>query len=140
MSTSVTAREKWLVILLRLAGGLLLLAFVAIFLPVEWMAASHRWLGLGEFPESPLVDYLTRSASALYGIQGGLYLVVAAHVRRLSAVARYLGVMNVVLGVVMTGIDLNAGMPLYWTWSEGPPLAAFGLVMLWLLRSVPDES
>ena len=44
----------------------MLTALFAVFLPVRWMAETHEWLGLGEFPESPLVDYLTRSASLLY--------------------------------------------------------------------------
>ena len=45
---------------LRLAGGILLLAFLAVFLPRGWMAAIHEWLGLGVFPQVPIVDYLTR--------------------------------------------------------------------------------
>ena len=104
------------------------------------MASTHRWLGLGEFPASPLVDYLTRSISALYGIQGGLYLLAAADVRRHARVLRYLAVMNVVFGAVMVGIDLHAGLPLYWVLGEGPPVIVFSIAMLYLLRSVPDSA
>ena len=59
-----------LVFLLRLAGSVTASAFLAIFLPVEWMASTHRWLGLGEFPRAPVVDYLARSIAALYGFHG----------------------------------------------------------------------
>jgi hypothetical protein len=127
--------ERALVWLLRLAGGLMLLAFGAVFLPVEWMAATHRWLGLGEFPRSALVDYLSRSISILYGIHGGLYLVLAGDVRRFSRAIAYIGWMNVVFGALMVGIDAHAGLPLAWTALEGPPVAAFGAVLLWLVRA-----
>ncbi len=129
--------ERWLAILLRIAGGVMLLAFGAVVMPAEWMAANHRWLGLGEFPASPLVDYLTRSASVLYGIHGGLYLVVAGDVRRYAGVLAYLAATAVLFGVLMLGIDLHAGMPWYWTFSEGPSVLAFGALLLVLLRSVP---
>ena len=140
MSEPVSSNaEKWLAILLRIAGSVMLLAFGAVFLPNEWMAAGHRWLGLGEFPASPLVDYLTRSASALYGIHGGLYLVVARDVRRHAGVLAYLAAMNVVFGTLMVGIDLHAAMPWFWTLVEGPPVAVFGVLLLVLLRQVPRE-
>jgi hypothetical protein len=131
--------QKWLAILLKLAGGVMLVAFAAIFMPTSWMAANHRWLGLGDFPASPLVDYLTRSVSALYGIHGGLYLVAARDVRRHAEVLRYLAAMNVVFGALMLGIDVHAGMPWYWSLCEGPPVLAFGVLLLALLRSVPGR-
>ena len=58
-------RQTLLRVLLRLGGCLLLTAFVAVLLPVSWMAATHEWLGLGEFPRAPVVDYLARSVAAL---------------------------------------------------------------------------
>ena len=131
--------EKWLVLLLRIAGGFMLLAFGAIFLPSEWMAVSHRRLGLGEFPASPLVDYLTRSVSALYGIHGGLYLAIARNLRRYAGILTYVASMNIVFGILMVGIDVSAGMPWYWTLGEGPPVLAFGVLQLWMLRSVPRD-
>ncbi len=134
-----TNPEKWLAILLRIAGGVMLLAFGAVFMPTEWMAANHRWLGLGEFPASPLVDYLTRSASVLYGIHGGLYVVVAQDVRRHAPVLKFLAATAVLFGALVLGIDLHAGMPWYWTFSEGPSVLAFGVLLLVLLRAVPRE-
>ena len=139
MSVTETSSERWLAILLRFAGGVMLLAFGAIFMPTEWMVANHRRLGLGEFPASPLVEYLTRSVSALYGIHGGLYLVVARDIRRYAGVLAYLAAMNIVFGLLMVGIDLHAGMPWYWILGEGPPVLAFGVLLLGLLRSVPQD-
>jgi hypothetical protein len=128
--------EKILIFLLRLAGGFMLLAWLAILLPERWMAEGHRLLQLGEFPASTLVDYLTRSISALYGMHGGLFVVLSTDVRRYAPVIRFVAVMNLVFGAVVTAIDVHAGMPWFWTWGEGPPIVAMAVAMLWLLRSV----
>jgi hypothetical protein len=131
-----SVRERLLAGLLRLGGGITLCAFGALFLPTPWMASVHASLGLGEFPDAPLTQYLTRSISALYGFHGGLLLLVARDLRRFAPIVTYLGVMNVVLGFVLLAIDLRAGMPLAWTLAEGPPLAATGVVLLGLARSI----
>ena len=132
----MNARERALILLLRLTGALLVLAFFAMFLPTEWMATTHRWLGLGEFPRTPLVDYLTRSASALYCIQGGLMIVLASDVRRFAPVVVYVALADIAFGAAMVAIDLHAGMPLYWTVGEGPTILVVGLLTLWLARGI----
>lgn len=119
---------------LRLAGALLVLAWPFVFLPESWMATSHRALGLGEFPASTLVDYLTRSISVLYGIRGLVYLLLATDVARYLPVIRFFGWMDVVAGVLLIGIDLHAGLPLYWTLSEGPPLIGAAALILYLAK------
>ena len=136
----MNARERALVVLLRVSGGVMLLALFAIVLPTEWMAATHRWLGLGEFPASPLVDYLTRSASALYAIHGGLLVVLSFDVRRFAPVIVYSAATGVAFGVAMIAIDLGAGMPLYWTAAEGPSIVLVGLATLWLVRGIRPAS
>jgi hypothetical protein len=135
----VKARERVLVWLLRLCGGVLLLAALAVFLPTRWMAASNRWLGLGELPASPLVDYLTRSISGMYAMHGAVLMGVAQDVRRFAPLVVLLAWANVAFGVTMLGIDLHAGMPGYWTLAEGPSILLMGLLYLWLARSVRAE-
>jgi hypothetical protein len=129
-----TPVDKVLRRVLQISGSVLLLAFFAIFLPVDWMAAAHRWLGLGDFPASPLVDYLTRSASALYAIHGGLLWVLSKDPQRFRPVILYVAMTGLAMGVVILFIDLHAGMPAYWTIAEGPPLVVLGGVVLWLAR------
>ena len=73
---------KCLRILLGVIGVGLLVATAAVFLPVEWMAAIHRWLGLGEFPDSPITIYLARSTSLLYAVHGFLMLYTAIHLHQ----------------------------------------------------------
>ena len=132
-------QERLLIFLLRFQAILLLLAFGAVLLPTRWMAATHEWLGLGTFPEAPLTEYLTRSASLLYGIHGGLLLVLTRSVRRYHAPLKYLILMGFVFGFTMTVIDGRAPMPLYWTLGEGPLILAFSVLLLYLLRFVPTE-
>jgi len=62
-----------LVILFRYLLGIgSLFALVPVFMPVSWMAGTHRWLGLGEMPTGPIVEYLARSLSAFYALVGAL--------------------------------------------------------------------
>lgn len=131
-------QEKILILVMRLVGGVMLLAWLAVLLPEKWMAQGHRLLQLGDFPASTLVDYLTRSISALYGIHGGLLIVLATDVRRFAKVIRYAATMNLIFGATVFAIDLHAGMPWFWTLGEGPPIAAVAALMLWLLRSVEE--
>jgi hypothetical protein len=130
-------RALWfLVLVLRLAGVTTLCAFLAMFLPVDWMVSTHRWLGLGEFPRLPIVDYLTRSVAALYGFHGALLLLVASDPLQHRRIVSFVAVMNVTFGLIMVAIDVHAGLPLWWTLIEGPPIMAFGVVIAWLNRQV----
>jgi len=131
--------ERILVWLLRVSGAVMLLAFAAMIMPTDWMAASHRRLGMGPFPESALVEYLTRSISALYGIHGGLYLVVSMRVKRYADVILYLGAMNVLFGLLMVGIDVYAGIPWFWTLVEGPSVIFVGILFIALTRKLPAD-
>lgn len=123
-----------LVALLRLSGVVMVTAFLAIVLPVEWMATTHRWLGMGDFPRAPVVDYLARSVAALYGFHGGLVLLVSTDPARYRSIVWYLAGMNVLFGLIVLAIDLRAGMPALWTAWEGPSVAAFGIVIAILNR------
>jgi hypothetical protein len=123
-------------LLLRLAGVFTCTAFLAMILPVDWMAATHQWLGLGEFPRSPLVDYLTRSVAALYGFHGALLLLISRDPVRYRTIVQFVAVMNMVFGAIMVLIDWHAGLPWWWTLGEGPPIIALGAVIAFLNRSV----
>ena len=118
-----------LVALLRLAGAVMVLAFLAVVLPVDWMAGTHRWLGLGEFPRAPIVDYLARSVALLYGFHGVLVLIVSRDPVKYRTIIWYLAVMNILFGAIIIAIDIHAGLPAMWTLLDGPPVTAFGIVI-----------
>ena len=132
-------RRRLLVLLLRFTGCVLITAFLAIFLPVEWMASTHRALGMGEFPRAPVVDYLARSVAALYGFHGVLVLIVSGDPVRYRGIVTYLGVMNVLFGITILGIDLHAGLPIWWTVLEGPPVVIIGIIVTALTRSLRPQ-
>jgi hypothetical protein len=115
---------------LQITGAVSLLALVAVVMPRSWMAATHRWLGLGELPQGAVVDYLSRSTSALYAMFGGMLIVLASDVERHARVVRYWALALIPLGVVMLAVDMAAGMPPYWTAMEGPWMVVFGAILL----------
>jgi hypothetical protein len=126
--------DQALVVLLRVVGVGALFALVAVFMPVSWMAATHRWLGLGEMPAAPVVEYLARSLSAFYALFGALCLVLASDLGRYRPLVRFLGAAFAVASGVLTGVDWAAGMPWWWSASEGPGGAVLGVLMFVLAR------
>jgi hypothetical protein len=126
--------DKALVLLLRFVGVGALFALVAVFMPSSWMAAAHRWLGLGEIPTGPVVEYLARSLSAFYAVMGALCLVLTTDLGRYRPLVRFLGVAFALMSLVFLGIDLAAGMPWWWAASEGPGGVVFGALLFVLAR------
>ena len=133
----MTKSDKVLVILFRYLLGIgSLFALVPVFMPVSWMAATHRWLGLGEMPTGPIVEYLAHSLSAFYALVGALCLVMASDLDRYRPLVRFFGVCLALLGIVLTGVDLAAGMPWWWTALEGPGAVPIGALVYFLARPV----
>jgi len=131
----VVTEMRILVVVLRLGAALTGSAFLAMLMPVESMAATHRWLGLGEFPRVPITDYLTRSVAALYGFHGVLLFLISRDPVRHRVFVRYVGWMNVLFGIFLLLIDLHAGLPRWWTLGEGPPVTMIGATVLYLSRT-----
>lgn len=130
----MTRADKALVLLLRFVGVGSLFALVPVFMPFSWMVATHRWLGMGEMPIGPVVEYLARSLSAFYAVMGALCLVLAADLERYRPLVRFFGVCLALLGIVFTGVDVAAGMPWWWSASEGPGGVVFGALLFVLAR------
>jgi hypothetical protein len=134
----MTRADKALVLLLRIVGVPALFALIAVFMPMSWMAATHHWLGLGEMPTGPIVEYLARSLSAFYAIMGALCLVLANDLQRYRPLVRLLGVAFALMSLVLLGVDMAAGMPWWWSATEGPGGVLFGVLLFVLAR--PDYS
>ena len=133
--STMTKSDKVLVILFRYLLGIgSLFALVPVVIPLSWMAATHRWLGLGEMPTGPIVEYLARSLSAFYAVMGALCLALATDLERYRPLVRFLGVAFALMSLVLLGVDLAAGMPWWWTASEGPGGVVFGALLFYLAR------
>jgi hypothetical protein len=130
----MTRADKALAIFLRCLGVGSLFALVAVFMPFSWMLATHRWLGLGEMPDGPVIEYLARSVSAFYALFGALFLVVASDLERYRPVVRFLGMALTLVGLVLLGVDIEAGMPWWWSAFEGPLWVLLGALMYLLAR------
>ena len=87
-------------------------------------------------PTGPVVEYLARSLSAFYALVGALCLVMASDLDRYSPLVRFFGVCLALLGIVLTGVDLAAGMPWWWTALEGPGSVPIGALVYFLARPV----
>lgn len=132
-ATSMTDHRA-LIIVLRVVGVLSCTALIASVMPTTWIAATHKWLGLGDFPDEPITQYLARSISALYAVFGGLLILVSNEVRRYAPIISFVGYVCLAFGILLTGIDTMAGMPTYWTLFEGPTTFLLGVVILLLAR------
>jgi len=120
--------------LLVFNGVMVLLALPAVFMPTAWMDYFHRDLGLGPLPRGPIVEYLTRSVSALYAAFGSLTLLLAWDLKRFAPIVTWWGVMAIIFGCILFWVDTIAPMPEHWKWGEGPYLLLNGAVVLVLQR------
>jgi hypothetical protein len=108
--------QSWL---LRFLGAVEVLAFIAVVMPRSWMEISHAWLGLGLMPNGPIIDFMIRQASYTYGVHGISLWVLALHVDRYRLLVMLNGIAFLLAGPVFFLIDHSAGMPLWWTLSDG---------------------
>lgn len=122
--------ETALVIVLRGMAALLLAAVVPAVMPFAWMAAVHDRIGLvPELPDTPLVNYLTRSLSLIYAMHGAILWFVSLEVRRWLPVVKCLAVLGGVFGASMFALDYLVRMPPWWVVGEGPFILAASLVV-----------
>lgn len=114
-------------------------ALVGVFMPTEWMATAHQMLGLGSFPRAPIMEYLTRSFSALFALHAGVLYYLASDLQRYRPLVRYSGWAYVVFGVLVQGAVIHGGLPMMWVISEGPGTIMLGAFIVWLERKLPLE-
>jgi len=126
------AGPRWLAAWLRLIGVVDLLAVVAVVLPNDTLAAIHADLALGSWPDASIAGYLARSASWMYALCGALFLFLSTDVVRYRSLIRFLSLCGLATGIVLIGIDWSAGMPAWWTASEGPGCIVLAAVTWWL--------
>jgi hypothetical protein len=130
----------WLRRLLLLCGLIDVLALAVLFLPAQTMADWQQSAGLGPFPAVPITSYLAKASSLMYVAHGVLLLFLSGHVARYLPVIRCLAVIALAHGTLLVFVGLFTGMPLWWLCLEGPLLATWGVVVLWLSRAASASS
>jgi hypothetical protein len=128
-------RERLLVWLLRLAGAVEILAFIAVVMPRSWMEIAHAWIGLGEMPHGPLLMFMIRQASYTYGVHGLSLWLIATDVDRFRPFIVFNAIAFLVAAPVFFLIDFTSGMPWWWAVSDPASCAVFGAALFFLSRS-----
>lgn len=126
--------DRFLLWLIRLNAAIVLCAALCALLPFEWMDRVHGWLGLGPLPDAPITRYLTRSLSLVYALHGAILLTVTLDWARYRPLVPVLAGLHAALGAGLILVDLAAGVPWWWTASEGPGLVGYAALVLVVYR------
>jgi len=127
-------RQRMSAFLLRLAGSVELLAFLAVVMPRSWMEIAHTWLGLGEMPNGAIIMFMIRQASYTYGMHGISLWVIASDVERFRLLIILNAISFLIAAPVFFLIDQTSGMPFWWTLGDTFGCGSFGAALLWLSR------
>jgi hypothetical protein len=127
-------RQQVQALLLRVAGAVEILAFIAVVMPRSWMETAHAWLGLGVMPGGPIIMFMIRQASYTYGMHGISLWVIASNVGRFRALVVFNGIAFLIAAPVFFLIDYSSGMPSWWTAGDTVSCAFLGVALLWLSR------
>ncbi|HEY5403048.1 MAG TPA: hypothetical protein VIK24_09265 [Pyrinomonadaceae bacterium] len=127
-------RQRMSAFLLRLAGSVELLAFLAVVMPRSWMEIAHTWLGLGEMPNGAIIMFMIRQASYTYGMHGVSLWVIASNVERFRLLIILNAISFLIAAPVFFLIDQTSGMPFWWTLGDTFGCGSFGAALLWLSR------
>lgn len=126
---------KHLQVLLRVFAILPMTAVFAAMLPVATMDEVHQYIGLGTLPKGPIVEYLARSTSLFYAIHGALLWYIASDLRRYRDLFWFYLWISLLFALGLFLTDLSAGLPPAWALAEGPAIAAFVVLIMWLFRT-----
>ncbi len=124
--------DRYVLLFLRVIGGISLLAFAAAMMPQTWIVETAEALGFDPFPFSPLTFYLARNLSLLYGFVGALLLVVSLDLDRYRPLVRYLAIGTILFGLLQLVVDSMSGMPPSWTLGESLSTFVGGVLLYWL--------
>ena len=125
--------QAWL---LRIAGAVEILAFIAVVMPRAWMESAHLWLDLGEMPRGAITIFMIRQASYAYGMHGISLWVLATNPVRFRPLVLLNGISFLLAAPVFFIIDYTSGLPLWWTVGDSLACGFFGAALLWLNQRV----
>jgi hypothetical protein len=125
---------KRLQLFLRVFAILPMTAVFAAMLPIATMDQVHQYVGLGTLPKGPIVEYLARSTSLFYAIHGALLWYIASDLRRYRDLFRFYLWISLLFALGLFLTDLSAGLPPAWALAEGPAIAGFVGLIMWLFR------
>ncbi|MEO1527201.1 MAG: hypothetical protein AAFX06_17310 [Planctomycetota bacterium] len=130
---------SWLRWLIYSVGGSGVLAFGAAFMPASWIVWTTDQLGVEPFPETPVAFYLARHLSLMYGGVGITLIYVGWHLERFRDLVGLIAFGVIGLGILQGLIDLQSGLPSWWTGIESLSTILGGMIFYWLHLNCGDE-
>ena len=137
----ITRTQKRLVFFLRFISVCQLLAFLAVFLPINiWLGGWYRWLDLGEVPqESAILRYVIGATAFFQGAIGVWMWVMISDVPRYMPLLRVSSGIYLLASPVFYFIDFHSGLPLWWRLYDVTWCFIVGIA-LFMLCKTPSES
>jgi hypothetical protein len=137
----MTFRPQTILRWLFLLSGLAMLgAVLGLVMPVEAMSRTQQWLGLGEFPPSPIAEYLARGLSMMYMVAGVVSIALSTDIRRyrplLPVFVVALAAGEICLGLILLARESTLGMMVL---GESLGAAGWCVLTLILIRRIPAE-
>lgn len=132
--------EKWLILFFRVVGIGTMFAFAAAVMPQKWIVEIAEELGFEPFPATPLTFYLARNLSLLYGFVGCAMLVIASDFSRYRPLVSKVGIGAIAFGSFQFLVDIQSGMPMWWTLYESLSTILGGVLILVLDRKTLGRS
>jgi len=142
----VAKPDKALVIVMRVMGGSMMMAIIAVFMPDAWLKAAVTKVD-SETPVGPLIEYTARGWSAFYFMLGGLIWLFSTDLTRYLPAIRWTAWCYALINgaFIITLGWLYATLENDWTWFFGVIVFdvvmafLFGLAMLLLSRNVSER-
>ncbi len=128
----------WVKVILRVGGLGMVGGVIGLVMPVSWMDATHQWLGMGELPRLPVVEYLARITSALYMLVGALMLLSSADLDRYRQIIAALAWGVMLASIAVFGMMFTRSSPIVtYLAIDVISASAMGLAIVALLRKIP---
>ena len=87
----------------------------------------ENFVHLGPLTHTPVLEYMARTLTALYAFHGAVIVRLSFDVPRYRPVVKFVGCLQVLLGLAAFAIDFAAGLPWFWAIGEGMGLTGGGL-------------
>jgi len=132
--------EKWLILFFRVIGIVTIFAFAAAVMPQKWIIEIAEELGFEPFPFAPLTFYLARNLSLMYGFVGCALLVIVSDFSRYRPQVSKVGIGTIAFGSLQFLVDIQSGMPMWWTLYESLSTIFGGVLIVILDRKTLGRS
>ena len=132
----MTNPAKWLRVVMIVEGLLMALAIVPAVMPLSWIEATHRFLGMGRFPNGFLPEYLARMTSAMYAMMGAILLFLAWDVRRFAPVIKFAYFIQIPVAIAVMAVLASRHVNIIYYWLAvidavfSVAFAVFALILL----------